>query len=216
MALMKFILEWRIKLGIKEAPTSTESEMCVKHIMDLYPDMSLEDLRLAVRYSLQGLLKVDNRAFQSFSPLYISLILNAWKAFKGHEMSKILKQKHEHETKPKEADKISKLESRRKYIVWFIEEIKKSESYIIDFRGNGYEVYCRCAASTAPPLEKYQKEAEDALQKDTRTESGTIGKILRGGDALDKYKKHFAMKEFYSSFTQQDIENLTEQQLMGE
>ena len=63
---------------IKEKMSEEELIINMNFLKDSYPKLTLEDIRLAVKYSLNGTLNVNPEAFGSFSPLYISKIINSY------------------------------------------------------------------------------------------------------------------------------------------
>jgi len=87
--LNEFMKWWRMQLGITVIANHSEPQMNIIHIKELYNDLSIEDLKLAVKYSFMGILGVDFIAYNSFSPLYISKILNAYKSYRDAELNAI-------------------------------------------------------------------------------------------------------------------------------
>jgi hypothetical protein len=87
--LNEFMKWWRMQLGITVIANHSEPQMNIIHIKELYNDLSIEDFKLAVKYSFMGVLGVDFIAYNSFSPLYISKILNAYKLYRDAELNAI-------------------------------------------------------------------------------------------------------------------------------
>jgi hypothetical protein len=91
--LTDFMKWWRMQLGITVSANHIEPQMNIIHINELYSDLSIEDLKLAVKYSFSGILDVDFIAYNSFSPLYISKILNSYKQFRDDQLNAIARAK---------------------------------------------------------------------------------------------------------------------------
>lgn len=79
--LVDLIAQWRYYVGITDTKPE-ELIFMVRYLKDYYPKMSVEEIKLAMDMSLKGLLNVESRPFNNFSPLYVSNILNAYLDYK--------------------------------------------------------------------------------------------------------------------------------------
>ena len=187
-------------LGITATPTDYEKEMCLMHIRESYADMTIPDIKLAVKYSLEGEFEVDSVAYNSFSPAYISRILNGYKKYKDRQLYKILKEKEAHEQKIKDSQILDPHESRRRYLLWYISEVKKSDSYIIDFKSITYEVAQRVKCNPFHPS-AFHFEALEMHEK-LKSELNTIkfGSVISETDipTPEKLQKYLQLKEYFS------------------
>ena len=78
--LVKVLTLWRTYLGVKEEMTAFELDLNISHIKEMYPEYTLDMIKMAIKCSMKGELKCDTKPYGSFSPFYISTILNAYKS----------------------------------------------------------------------------------------------------------------------------------------
>lgn len=120
---IKLVKDWRMYLGIKDEITDEELEFNSVFIKSEYPDWTIEKIRLAIKYSLKGELKVDIKPYGAFSPLYISTILNAYEKYQGRIISNALIEKNRKEVEGKnktvELGPDQKIASRREFLTQF-------------------------------------------------------------------------------------------------
>lgn len=118
--LTMLITEWRNHLGIKDVMTDIDLQLCIAHIRELYPEFSTSMIRMAIKCSLKGELKVDIKPYNSFSPMYISTILNAYKSYNDRIVSDQIRAQRRKEideaNKPKEKTKEEKIQNRLEYL----------------------------------------------------------------------------------------------------
>lgn len=205
--LISLLTWWREMLGITAAPSEHEKEMCLVHIRESYADMTIPDIKLAVKYSLEGEFEVDAVAYNSFSPAYISRILNGYKKYKDRQLYKILKEKEAHEQKAKEAQVLDPHESRRRYLLWYISEVKKSDSYIIDFKSITYDVTERVKGDFFNPDQFYFEATE--MHERLKSELNTIkfGSVISETDipTPEKLQKYLQLKEYFSKLENPEL-----------
>jgi hypothetical protein len=85
--LIDVLSKWRWMSGINhpnedEDDIAQELILISKFLIENYPKLNLEEISLAINLSLTNKLNVDVRTFNSFSPMYISRILNAYLDYK--------------------------------------------------------------------------------------------------------------------------------------
>jgi hypothetical protein len=208
-------------LGINQVPSTVETEICLVHIKDSYGDMTLEDMKLAVKYSLQGLFEVDATAYNSFSPAYISRILNAYKKYKDRQIYNILKEKEKVEMKEKEMENIDPKESRKRYLQWYFNEIKVKDTYLNDFKDIAFGVMLRFYDNEIN-LEGFYLQAS-GIQAKINLEAEKYSKFIRTVKELDdvvsveKIQRWMYMKNYFENLIPDTfISELTEKQLRQE
>ncbi len=131
------VTKWRIMLGLSKEMSEEELKINVQFIKTNYQKFTLKDIDIAINWSLQGKLGVNVEPYGTFSPLYISRILNAYGA-KAEDMINDIMQRRKLEARLQAAEKIvltyeETITQRRNYIVWFIDKIKTENKYLGDF-----------------------------------------------------------------------------------
>ena len=135
--LIGMVTKWRIMLGLSKEMSEEELKINVQFIKTNYQKFTLKDIDIAINWSLQGKLGVNVEPYGTFSPLYISRILNAYGA-KAEDMINDIMQRRKLEARLQAAEKIvltyeETITQRRNYIVWFIDKIKTENKYLGDF-----------------------------------------------------------------------------------
>jgi hypothetical protein len=131
------VTKWRIMLGLSKEMSEEELKINVQFIKTNYPKFTLKDIEIAINWSLQGKLGVTVEPYGTFSPLYISRILNAYGA-KAEDMINEIMQRKRLESRLQAAEKTvltyeETVTQRRNYVVWFIDKIKSENKYLGDF-----------------------------------------------------------------------------------
>ena len=117
--------KWRWMSGVSSAnqdedEIATELALISKFVMNNYDSLSLEEISLAIDLSLVDKLNCDVRTFNTFSPMYVSRILNAYIEYRRrmyNELS-LLKERKEEE---KELSRKPTPQERRDGMVEFIQ-----------------------------------------------------------------------------------------------
>lgn len=99
--LVDILGKWRFYLGIKDELTKEEILMNVNFVRENFNELNLTDITEAINLSLKGSLEVDVRAFQSFTPVYISTILIAYKKYRSKVIIDVRAVLSKLENKPK-------------------------------------------------------------------------------------------------------------------
>ena len=81
--LIDLVGKWRYYIGIKEELSQEELFMNITFIRENFNELNLVDIDQAINLSLKGDLDIDVEHYQSFTPLYISKILKAYKEYRG-------------------------------------------------------------------------------------------------------------------------------------
>ncbi len=132
--LIDLLAKWRWMSGVSsinqdEDEIAQELALISKFIITNYNSLTLEEISLAIDLSLTDKLDVDVRTFNTFTPMYVSRILNAYKEYKFELFNKlkereiIAKQKIEKEKKlsPQE-----KMDATIDLIYYFYEQYNSS------------------------------------------------------------------------------------------
>ena len=117
-----------------ENEVAKELVLLSQFIIKNYSDINLDEISLAIDLSLTNKLDVDVRTFNTFSPMYVSRILNAYKEYKKPIIKDVLERK-EKAIKDKELEKVltpqEKMDSMIDLIKYFYEQNVK-DGYIND------------------------------------------------------------------------------------
>jgi hypothetical protein len=100
--LIDIIGKWRFYIGVKEELSQEELFMNVNFIRENFNELNLVDINEAINLSLKGVLNVDVEHYQSFTPLYISKILNAYKDYRNNIIYDIRQSLLKIDNKPKQ------------------------------------------------------------------------------------------------------------------
>lgn len=90
--LISIVGKWRFYIGIKDELTQDEILMNINFIRENFNDLNIEDINQAINLSLNGKLEVDVEHYNSFTPMYISRILLAYRKYRGEVIVSIRNQ----------------------------------------------------------------------------------------------------------------------------
>lgn len=117
--------KWRWMSGVSsvnqdEDEIATELALISKFVMNNYDSLSLEEISLAIDLSLVDKLNCDVRTFNTFSPMYVSRILNAYIEYRRRMYNdlSLLKERKDEE---KELSRKPTPQERRDGMVEFIQ-----------------------------------------------------------------------------------------------
>lgn len=142
--------KWRWMAGIStlnlsEDDIAQELALICKFIISNYPKITLNEISLAIDLSLTDKLNCDVRTFNTFSPMYVSRILNAYIEYKRFMYNELMKRKELSDNK-KEMDKEitpeEKMESMIELIKYFYNKYK-SEGIVNDYFNTLYNYFRR-------------------------------------------------------------------------
>jgi hypothetical protein len=215
--LIKSITTWRLHLGIREKMSDEELIINITFLKDSYPTITLEDIRLAIRYSLNGTLNVNPEAFGSFSPLYISKIINAYLEHKKDEIQRINAHKRYLEVinqKEPELSYTEKIESKKNHIKWFYKTLMASDSYVADFQNYLWDLLNR-KQFLHPDKIDWEDAEEKAEILTNRNVYSTFAKVMANMKPDKKeeekkrlkelYGRYYIMKQFFEKVTDIDM-----------
>ena len=81
--LHKLIVKWTVLCGVKPIPSDEEIRLFVEYVAEHFYRLSLLEIDNAFNLATAGVLNIDASHYQSFSVIYISKIINAYKDYKG-------------------------------------------------------------------------------------------------------------------------------------
>jgi len=200
--LIKAITSWRLHLGIREKMSDEELIINMTFLKDSYPNISLEDIRLAIRYSLNGTLGVSAEAFGAFSPLYISRILNAYIDYRKDQIvvlnqrKKYLEVMNREEPEPSYQEKVI---TRKNTLKWYYERVSESDNYVADFQNQVWDFLNRKQLLLPDEI-----DWEDAEQKaeilTNRNVYSTFAKVMANLRPDKKEEEKKMLKELYGRY----------------
>jgi len=200
--LIKSITSWRLHLGIREKMSDEELIINMAFIKDSYPNITLDDIRLAIRYSLNGTLGMNAEAFGSFSPLYISKVINAYLSYKKEEIHHMYLRKKYHDDRNKfeqEPTYEEKIKERRTFIKWFIKRITEEEKYVADFQNEVWKLLGR-KQFVVPSEIDWQDAEEKAEILTNRNVYSVFAKVMDNMKPDEKLEEKARLKELYGRF----------------
>ncbi len=185
--LLDILAKWRWMAGISthnqsEDDIAQELALICKFVLSNYPQITLDEITLAIDLSLTDKLNCDVRTFNTFSPMYVSRILNAYIEYKKGMYNDLMKRKEVSDMK-KEMDKEitpeEKMESMVELVRYFYDQYK-AEGYIKDYFSTLYNYFRRTNRLVVgkqmiddalkygkQEAQKYKKEYfDDALKKE--------------------------------------------------
>lgn len=128
-----------------EDDIAQELALICKFVLNNYPQITLEEISLAIDLSLTDKLNCDVRTFNTFSPMYVSRILNAYIEYKRYMYNDLMKRKESLDLK-KEMDKEitpeEKMQNMVELIRYFYDKYK-SEGIVNDYFNTLYNYFRR-------------------------------------------------------------------------
>jgi len=94
-SLHKLLLKWGKFIGLKEAPDDEQMFMLVVFVKESFTQMSLAEITNSFNLAISGTLNINVEHYNSFSPIYISKIFNAYLEHKKNVMFKMYKLEEE-------------------------------------------------------------------------------------------------------------------------
>ena len=148
--LIDILAKWRWMSGINtnnqnEDDIAKELALLGTFVFENYPNITYDEITLAINLSLTNKLDCDIRTFNSFTPMYVSRILNAYIDYKRVMYNDIMKRKEiadnkkviEREVTPKE-----KMQNMIELIEYFYDEYK-AKGIVNDYFNTLYTFFRR-------------------------------------------------------------------------
>lgn len=127
--LHKLIVKWAVLTGVKPLPTDDEIRMLVEYIAEHFYRYSLMEVDNAFNLATAGKLDIEADHYQSFSVIYISKILNAYKRYNGKYIIDYRNQIAEQEKKASEPTEKEKLKMMVENILEGFDNFKEEPKY---------------------------------------------------------------------------------------
>jgi len=138
-SLHKLLLKWGKFIGLKEAPDDEQMFMLVVFVKDNFTKMSLAEITNAFNLAIAGTLNINVEHYNSFSPIYISKIFNAYLEHKKEVMYKMHKLEEEEAQKEREKPLTEEeLEQKNKENAIMVFKQYQAEKTVPDY---GYVIY---------------------------------------------------------------------------
>ena len=131
--VLKMVGRWRVYVGIQNEASPEELVMVTKFIhQEFGAQLSLEEIEDCIQKSVTGKLGVDPKPYNSFSPLYVSSMLNAFIEHRNKEVAEIRKLQEKYEQQRDEEYKRSPeygLKTLSENIVAVFESVKQGKEF---------------------------------------------------------------------------------------
>lgn len=131
------LTEWGFMVGTRDANTPEENQINAKFIIREYDEITLEEIRQAMNWSITGKLSIDPACYGKFAPMYIAKVLNAYLNERDVVMQTLRRRwrqklwQEEWEERTKEPPYEEKVSEHRKFLQRHLTEMKtkrKSDS----------------------------------------------------------------------------------------
>jgi len=224
--LIDVLTKWRWMSGTnsynqEEDEIGQELALISKFILSNYSTISLDEISLAIDLSLTDKLNVDVRTFNTFSPMYVSRILNAYLEYKRRMYNEIMERKNKVDSREEMEKKVSpkeKMDSMVELIEYFYEQYK-SEGTINDYFNTLYN-YLRRTKKLNPSKEVVNEAMEYGKSMatehinsffgkglfDEKPNKDNIGKRFARNYCVQKYFDGIDIKEVISSIDIKEFE----------
>lgn len=215
-ALYKTMVQWIYTLGLTNKIAENDIIALTTTTKDLFPNITIKEISLAIKLSLQNKLGVDIECYGNFSPLYISKILNAYIDYSKETMQNISWRKKSYESMlppPKdERTYEQKVESTKKVILFYADWVKTKDTYVGDYNNVIWEFLKRLGLldPNKVNLEEAEQWADDRIKLESITTQAKVFSKLSHEKKEIEFKKfrklygrYFVMKKIF-----REIENV--------
>ena len=138
-SLHKLLLKWGKFIGLKEAPDDEQMFMLVVFVKESFTQMSLAEITNSFNLAISGTLNINVEHYNSFSPIYISKIFNAYLEYKKEVMYKFHKLEEEEARNQRERPlSVEEIEEKNKENAIMVFTQYQAEKTIPDY---GYLIY---------------------------------------------------------------------------
>jgi len=214
--LIDLVGKWRYYIGIKEELSQEELFMNLNFIRENFSELNIVDINQAIDLSIKGDLDVEAEHYQSFTPLYISKILNSYKKYRNEVVFAIRKKINEIENVPKELSIDEKVEITKTSLISMYSNREDKRFY--DYGGVTYDFIKRnsllvfskplVAEAMAYGKKNSIKEIRKSTYADVIQKSNNNYK-----DAKEKREsiirssaRNYVVKKWLNSFTQESFD----------
>lgn len=200
--LILAITSWRLHLGIREKMSDEELIININFLKESYPSITLEDVRLAIKYSLNGTLGMNPETFGIFSPLYISKVINAYLIYKREELFAIQSRKNYHEFINKKEPQLTyadKVLEKKNLIKWYIAKLQENDKYVGDYGHRVWNLLSDKGLLLPDEIDWADAEEKAEILKNKNFYS-TFAKAMIGMNVIEKQEEAKKLKEMYGRF----------------
>jgi hypothetical protein len=216
--LKNVIVQWVYTLGLSSKIGEKDIFALTKITKDLFPKLTIKDIQLAIKLSLQNKLGIDIECYGNFSALYISKILNAYCDYNHEKMQEIIWRKESFNKQldaPKEEKPYEeRLESTKRLIIYYGNWVKNNDTYLGDYNNVIWEFLKRIGYldPTKVNLEEAEQWADDRIKLEAMsTQAKVFSKLSH--EKREKefakfrrlYGRYYVMKKIF-----REIDNVTE------
>ena len=208
--LKNVLVQWVYTLGLSSKISEKDIFALTKITKDLFPKLTIKDIQLAIKLSLQNKLGVDIECYGNFSALYISKILNAYSDYSHEKMQEIIWRKESFKKQleePKEEKPYEqRLESVKRLIIYYGDWVKNNDSYLGDYNNVIWEFLKRIGYldPTKVNLEGAEEWADNRIKLEAMTTQAKVFSKLsheRKEKEFAKFRKlygrYYVMKKIF-------------------
>lgn len=215
--LKNVVTKWVYMIGMTGKVSDKDIIAVTTIIVDLFPNITIKQIEMAIKLSLQGALEVDTDTYGTFSPLYVSKILNAYLTYSKGIIKEVNWRKmsvDQMNQKQLEIPYEQRLNSTKDTIAFYIEKVTTTNDYIGDFNNIIWELLKRMNMLNPRvlPLDEADKWAENkAILMSQTTDAKRFSKMSNEQrkneiNALKKmYGRYYVLRKFF-----RDMDNPTE------
>jgi hypothetical protein len=182
--LKNAIVQWIYYLGLTDKVDDKDIITLTKFTQEVFPNLTIEDIKLAINLSMKGSLDADIECYGNFSPLYISKILNAYLKFSNTKINEINWRKTSIEAQTQieqEEPYENRVKSRRRIINNYINRImQEPNKYVADFDSIIWGLMCRTKMIDPKNVDLVEAEnwaSQMAVQDSLTTEAKKYEKL---------------------------------------
>lgn len=228
-ALYKTMVQWIYTLGLTNKVAENDIIALTTTTKDLFPNITLKEISLAVKLSLQNKLGVDVECYGNFSPLYISKILNSYIDYSKETMQNIgwRKKSYENMLPPPKDERTyeQKVEAIKKVILFYSDWVKTKDTYVGDYNNVIWEFLKRLGMldPTKVNLEEAEQWADDRIKLESiTTQAKVFSKLSYEKKELEfkkfrkLYGRYYVMKKIFREIdnVQEWINNIDNKQIL--
>ena len=217
-ALYKTMVQWIYTLGLTNKVAENDIIALTTTTKDLFPNITLKEISLAIKLSLQNKLGVDVECYGNFSPLYISKILNSYIDYSKETMQNIgwRKKSYDNMLPPPKDERTyeQKVEAIKKVILFYSDWVKTKDTYVGDYNNVIWEFLKGLGMldPTKVNLEEAEQWADDRIKLESiTTQAKVFSKLSYEKKELEfkkfrkLYGRYYVMKKIF-----REIENVQE------
>jgi hypothetical protein len=215
-SLMDILAKWRWMSGINtnnqsEDDIAKELALIGKFIISEYSNVTLEEINLAINLSLTNKLDCDVRTFNTFSPMYVSRILNAYMEYRREMYTELMKRKENLDNKKlmeKKPTPKEKMDGMIDLIRYFYEAYKE-KGIIEDYFNALYNYFRR--TNKINPNKELVKEALEYAKVKVIEHNNTYGDFLMGkekpnNENLEKrYARNYCIQKLFDTINLEEF-----------